>query len=70
MSYRLSFAIFVALGLSTISDVHAESPQQPSADAVFFGGDILTIDGDRPEYVEALVVSGEDISFVGGRMLL
>lgn len=32
---------------------------------VFYGGDILTMKGDSPEYVEAVVVQDGKISFVG-----
>jgi len=65
MNSQLCLAISIAVSISTVSAVHAEPSQQPSADAIFFGGDILTIAGEHPEYVEALVVSGEDISFIG-----
>lgn len=65
MNYQLLFAISIALVFSTLSNVQAEQSRRLPADAIFFGGDILTVDGEHPEYVEALVVSGEDISFVG-----
>jgi predicted amidohydrolase YtcJ len=45
----------------------AESLEKPGADSVFFGGDILTMDSDKPEYAEALVVSGDEITFVGDK---
>lgn len=35
------------------------------ADTLYFGGDILTMRGDKPEYVEALVVRAGKIGFVG-----
>jgi predicted amidohydrolase YtcJ len=35
------------------------------ADTLYFGGDILTMRGDKPEYVEALVVRDGKIGFVG-----
>ena len=41
-------------------------PQQPRA-VIYHGGDILTMDGDRPQYVEAVVTQGEKIVFVGSR---
>ncbi|MFZ9347886.1 MAG: amidohydrolase [Arenimonas sp.] len=36
-----------------------------AADAVYSGGDILTMAGDQPQYVEALAVKDGKISFVG-----
>jgi len=35
------------------------------ADTLYFGGDILTMRGDKPEYVEALVVRAGKIGFIG-----
>ncbi|MEI7864396.1 MAG: amidohydrolase [Chthoniobacterales bacterium] len=39
--------------------VRAEKP------TVYFNGDILTMEGDSPRYVEAVVVKGEEITFAG-----
>jgi predicted amidohydrolase YtcJ len=39
--------------------VWAESP------TIYFNGDILTMDGDSPRYVEAVVVKGNEIAFAG-----
>ena len=40
-------------------------PSQPAADAIYFGGPILTMEGDTPQYAEALVVGDGTILFVG-----
>ncbi len=32
---------------------------------VYFNGDILTMEGDKPQYVEAVVVKGQKITYVG-----
>ncbi len=32
---------------------------------VYFNGDILTMEGDKPQYVEAVVVKGEKIAYTG-----
>ena len=32
---------------------------------VYFNGDILTMEGDSPRYVEAVVVKGDNIAFAG-----
>ena len=44
----------------------APSPQAP-ADAIYWGGDILTMAGDSPEYVEAIAVTDGLISFAGSK---
>lgn len=41
------------------------APAEPAADTVFFGGDILTMAGDQPQYVEALAVRGGQIVRTG-----
>jgi predicted amidohydrolase YtcJ/heat shock protein HslJ len=40
---------------------------QDAADAIYFGGDILTMAGDAPVYVEALAVQDGKIIFAGPR---
>ncbi len=35
--------------------------------SVYFGGQILTMVGDKPQYVEAIVVNDNEISFVGSK---
>ncbi len=34
---------------------------------IYFNGDILTMQGDRPQYVEAIVIQGDTIKFVGSK---
>jgi hypothetical protein len=38
-----------------------------AADTLYFGGDILTMSGDTPQYVQAIATSGEKIIFVGDK---
>ena len=38
-----------------------------NAAVVYYNGDILTMEGDQPEYAEALVVKGGKIIFVGNK---
>lgn len=38
-----------------------------AADSIYFGGDILTMEGETPHYVEALAVKGGKIVFVGSK---
>lgn len=37
----------------------------PSGNAIYYGGDILTMAGDKPQYVEAIVVKDGKIAYVG-----
>ncbi len=39
-------------------------PRRPAA-VIYYGGDILTMDGSQPSYAEAVVTQGEKIVFVG-----
>ena len=43
----------------------SSAPASGSADAIYFGGDILTMAGKEPSYVEALVVEDGKIAFTG-----
>jgi hypothetical protein len=43
------------------------SPAFANTASVYFNGDILTMEGDSPNYAEALVVRGSDIAFVGDK---
>ncbi|WP_114653868.1 amidohydrolase [Polynucleobacter necessarius] len=36
-----------------------------SGASIYFNGDILTMEGDKPQYVEAVVVKGKKIAYVG-----
>lgn len=65
-----------AVGLS-LTGCFSEKPTQSeavtkplavtAADKIYFGGDILTMEGDAPEYVEAIATSGEKIIYVGDK---
>ncbi|UMM02514.1 amidohydrolase [Vibrio campbellii] len=45
----------------------AEPIKVTAADKIFFGGDILTMAGDTPEYAEAIATLGEKIIYVGSK---
>lgn len=51
--------ILVALFAFYAVEAVADSP------TVYFNGDILTMDGESPNYVQAVVVTGDKISFAG-----
>ena len=52
---QLLVALFVVYSLTAIADVST----------VYFNGDILTMEGDSPKYVEAVVVKNKKITFTG-----
>ena len=64
---RCYFSILLA-PIITVSAV-AGTPiiHQQSAHSIYFGGDILTMTGDQPEYAESLVVTDGKIVFVGDK---
>ena len=43
-----------------------KAPEAAKADTIYFGGPILTMEGEAPQYAEALVVKDGKILFVGG----
>ena len=45
----------------------AEPIKVTAADKIFFGGDILTMAGDTPEYAEAIATLGEKIIYAGSK---
>ena len=65
-----------AVGL-TLTGCFSEKPTQSeavskplavtAADRIYFGGDILTMEGDTPQYAEAIATLGEKIIFVGDK---
>jgi adenine deaminase len=63
--------IAAALGLSACSrkpsDTSATVDAASAADSIFYGGDILTMEGDAPQYAEALAVKDGKIVLVGSK---
>ncbi|MEQ5873342.1 amidohydrolase [Pseudoalteromonas sp. NFXS39] len=41
--------------------------QVSAADTIYYGGDILTMTGDEPEYAQAIATQGDKIIFVGDK---
>ncbi len=62
-AYRLSGLIFAGLMLVACT----KEPENP-AEAIYFGGEILTMAGEQPEYVEALAIDDGKISFIGSKL--
>jgi predicted amidohydrolase YtcJ len=64
-----------SLGFSAVAFVAgmisaAAMAGSPPADSVYFGGDILTMSGDAPHYVEALAVKDGRITAVGTKLAI
>ena len=62
-SLRILFFVGLLCHLSCIKQPAIDLP----ASIIYTNGDILTMVGDQPEYVEALVVTADTISFVGSK---
>ena len=63
MPYRFTLLAMAAVASSACAP---RTPADP-ADTLYFGGPILTMAGEAPQYVEALAVDGERIVFAGTR---
>lgn len=67
----MKYSVLAFLGLSLLFPAAALAADAPAeaaggtADAIYFGGDILTMAGKTPSYVEALVVEDGKIAFTG-----
>ena len=57
------WSALVALGWGVLAPILASA--QETAQSIYFGGDILTMAGDAPTYVEALAVKDGKIVFAG-----
>ena len=60
---NLAFFIFFLVGLTSCKQNIATT----KGDAIFFGGDIITMEGDNANYAEAIVVKEGKIIFVGSK---
>ena len=58
-------ALASAIALVGCSKKQAEAPALPAADLIITGGPIVTMEGDQPTIVEAVVVDDGKIAFVG-----
>jgi predicted amidohydrolase YtcJ len=63
---RIILLSFLLVFFTSCKNDNNETSQDKNKNAtVYYGGDILTMKGDTPEYVEALVVKDGKIRFVG-----
>ena len=52
--------------ITLITSCKSDQPiETPNNEVIYFGGDIITMIGDEPNYVEALVTQGDSIIFTG-----
>jgi len=62
-----AMALLFALAVLPGCDGPAQDPGATNIQTLYFGGDIITMQGDQPEYVEAVLVRGGKIAYVGDR---
>ena len=63
LAFRLSGLLLIGVVLTACSN----EPENP-AEAIYFGGDILTMAGDQPQYAEALVVNDGQFAYIGSKL--
>lgn len=63
LAFRLSGLLLIGVVLVACSN----EPENP-AEAIYFGGDILTMAGDEPQYAEALVVNDGQFAYIGSKL--
>ena len=61
------FICFIALTLSKCDQSNKKSTSISSADAIYFGGDIITMEGDSVNYAEAIAIRDGKILYVGSK---
>ena len=59
--------IIVLVLASLIVFAGCKSEPEKAADTIYFGGDIITMEGNSPQYVEAVTVKDGKILFVGSK---
>ncbi|MBP6299050.1 MAG: hypothetical protein KA365_01415 [Arenimonas sp.] len=60
-------AFYAILVTTLLVSACSNEPENP-ADAIYFGGDILIVSGEQPQYAEALAVDDGKISFIGSKI--
>ena len=59
--------LIAALSMAACGQKHATTAPGASADLIIYGGPIVTMEGDHPTTVEAIVVVDSKITFAGSR---
>ena len=66
MKQRISYLlVYLALTLFVISCFESKNTALDDNQILYFGGDILTMQGTEPNYVEAIVTNADSIVFIG-----
>ncbi|PWJ42918.1 amidohydrolase [Sediminitomix flava] len=66
IKYSLAYQIILVLCALVLSACSSNDKEQVPA-TIFYGGEIVTMEGDMPEYVSAVVVEDDSIVFVGNK---
>lgn len=67
-AFAIAIGVAVLSGCSPDSSTGNKTKSMSAADSaavIYHGGDIVTMDGDSPQYVDAVVVKGGKFAFVG-----
>jgi predicted amidohydrolase YtcJ len=59
--------LMVCLTVVLVTGCGREAPSTTKAEAIYYGRSILTMEGDAPQYAEALAVKNGEVLFVGGK---
>jgi len=62
---NLLFVLIPAIVFSCCNQSPQKTSSKDAADAIFFGGDIITMEGDSASYAEAVAIKNGKIVFVG-----
>lgn len=63
---KLSFAISL-IALGSCNQTAKNNNSTISVDAIYYGGDIITMEGDNPAYLEAIAIRNGEIVFAGSK---
>ena len=63
--FKLIVVFISILGLTSCKQESKKTAPSEVADAIYFGGDIITMEGDKAQYVEAVAVKNGKIILVG-----
>ncbi len=66
--FNLTVIFIAILGLASCNQKANQTSDSVIVDAIYFGGDILTMDGDSANYVEAIAIKDGKIVFVGSKV--
>ena len=66
--FNLILLLFaVLMSCNTDKKEERKAPEKTGAQTLYYGGDIVTMQGDKPQYAEAVVTDNDKIVFVGSK---